>query len=558
MSFSLCAIVPSFNHYRHIAPVIEALLAQDIPVFIIDDGSTEPAKSTLATLHNPEKAVSVHRLPENSGKGEAVLYGFRLAAKKGFTHALQLDADGQHDTASLPNLIAAAKEYPTALISGAPIYDDSIPTSRKIARWLTHVWVWVETLSTHITDSMCGYRIYPIGAALDVAGQEQVGSHMDFDTEIMVRMSWQGVPIRMVPVKVTYPKDNISNFRLVADNWRITKMHTRLVIGMLLHLPTVIRNRPSITHNPLHWAELGERGAAWGVALIFSLYRLVGRRVSWYALQPALLYFFLTGGEQRRAIRGYWRRLFAATGESRVPSKGLLWRHYQSFGQMALDKVAAWLGNIQLNDLVSDNMAELDHIAGSDTGVVVLTSHLGNVEVLRALAGKRGTNTITVFAHTRNAMRFNRLLAKHNPASVVDVMEVEDIGPATLIELRTRLARGDWIVIAGDRIPVSGARRIVKVPFLGTPAPFSVGPVIIASLLKCPVYSLNCVREEQRFRIFFEKLADKVILPRQDREAAAAGYIQKYAVQLEEICKKYPDQWYNFFDFWSEPKHKVD
>ncbi|PHQ69453.1 MAG: acyltransferase [Sneathiella sp.] len=555
MSFTLCAIVPSHNHYLHIVPVIAAIRARKVPVFIIDDGSAEPAKSALAALHDPEHDIIVHRINDNGGKGRAVIQGFRLAIAAGYSHALQVDADGQHDTGALPALIAAATENPSALVSGQPIYDESIPTSRKLARWLTHIWVWIETLSMQITDSMCGYRLYPLAPALAVAEQERVGSHMDFDTEIMVRMSWRGTPVIMIPVKVTYPADNISNFRLVADNWRITKMHTRLVFGMVTRLPRVIRNRPRKQQTPQHWATLTERGAAWGLRLVFGLYRLFGRRLSWYALQPVLLYFFVTGGVQRRAIQDYWRHLYRARGGQQEPTLWQLWLHFRSFGRMALDKVAAWLGDIKVADLTSDNMAELDRVANADTGVVVFTSHLGNVEVLRALSGKRGANRITVFAHTKNAVRFTQMLADYNPASAVDVMEVEDIGPATLIELQNRLQKGDWIVIAGDRIPVSGAKRITHVSFLGELAPFSEGPVIIASLLKCPVYVMNCVREATGFRIFFAQMADRIILPRKNRAAALQAYVDQYAKTLEEICKKYPDQWYNFFDFWAEPKN---
>ncbi|MCF8467620.1 MAG: glycosyltransferase family 2 protein [Sneathiella sp.] len=552
MSFSVAAIVPSYNHYRHIGNVVAALRGQNLRIFIIDDGSAEPAKSALAALHDPAQGITLHRLDQNGGKGGAVMEGFQLAAAEGFTHALQVDADGQHDLTALPGLIALAETHPDALVSGQPIYDATIPAARKIARWITHVWVWVETLSAQITDSMCGYRVYPLKSALDVMDSEPVGHYMDFDTEIMVRMNWRGTPVVMLPVNVTYPPDNSSNFRMVADNWRITKMHTRLVFGMLRRLPRLLMNRRREPAGATHWAGLNERGALLGLWLMFAFYKIAGRRLCGYAMQPVLLYFFLTGSEQRRASRDYWRRLYAYRGEAREPDIWQLWRHYRSFGRMALDKVAAWLGDITPADLLIDDAGELDRIAATRTGVVVFTSHLGNVEVSRALAEKRGANRITVFAHTRNAMRFNRLLAAYNPASAIHVMEVEDIGPATLIELEERLARGDWIVIAGDRIPLSGDKRITEMAFLGAPARFSEGPVIIASLLKCPVYVLNCMAEGQNYRIFFEKISDQIVLSRR-REEDIREPLAEYVRILQETCQKYPDQWYNFFDFWALP-----
>lgn len=557
MNFSLAAIVPSYNHYRHIDKVIDALTGQGLRVFIIDDGSQEPAKSALEKLHDSERGITLHRQPQNSGKGAAVMAGFRLAAAEGFTHVLQIDADGQHDVDALPALIQLGTLHPDALVSGQPIYDASIPTSRKFARWITHVWVWIETLSMSITDSMCGYRIYPLNAAMDVIDQERVGHFMDFDTEIMVRMYWRGTPVRMLPIQVTYPENNISNFRLGADNWLITKMHTRLVFGMLRRVPQILRNRHGDKGGTRHWGRINERGATLGLKFLFSLYRIAGRRLCWYAMQPVLVYFFATGREQRNASRNYWRRLYAMRGDAEEPSLRQLWRHFRSFGAMALDKLAAWLGDIRSTDILDDNLDELDRLAVRKPGILVVTSHLGNVDILRAVGTARGIDNITVFAHTRNAVRFNHILSKANPASTVDIMEVQDIGPATLIELEKKLAAGNWIVIAGDRIPLEGGKRIRNLDFLGAPAPFSEGAWIIAALLGCPVYALHCLREEKKYRILFEKITDRVIRRRAPNDGLEAP-MKEYARILQENCQEYPEQWYNFYDFWAVPKQQLE
>lgn len=237
----LCAIVPSYNHHRVVGDVVAALRAADIPIFLIDDGSLDETRRVLASLAAP--GVTVHHLPQNGGKGGAVLTGFRLAQAEGYSHALQVDADGQHDLSRLTALIDAAKADPSALVSGQPRYDASIPTGRKIGRWITHVWVWIETLSLAITDSMCGFRIYPLAATGRLMAAEPIGQYMDFDTDIMVRLYWRGTPVVMVPVDVTYPPDNTSNFAMVRDNVRISLMHTRLVFGMLARLPRFILRR---------------------------------------------------------------------------------------------------------------------------------------------------------------------------------------------------------------------------------------------------------------------------------------------------------------------------
>ncbi|PKU24594.1 glycosyltransferase family 2 protein [Telmatospirillum siberiense] len=240
----ICAVVPSHNHWTALAGVIGGLRSAGLPVFIVDDGSAEPARSAIARLHAPEDGVRVHRLAVNRGKGVAVVEAFRLAWEAGFTHALQIDADGQHDLDAVPGLLALAGRHPQALVTGLPRYDASIPPGRRIGRWVTHVWVWVETLSLRISDSMCGFRVYPLAAVHALLGRHKVGRRMDFDTEIMVRLFWEGTPVLGLPVRVTYPPGNISNFDLLRDNWRISVMHSRLVLTMLIRLPSILAHRP--------------------------------------------------------------------------------------------------------------------------------------------------------------------------------------------------------------------------------------------------------------------------------------------------------------------------
>jgi glycosyltransferase involved in cell wall biosynthesis len=244
MPQQLCAVVPTHNHHEALGRVVDALRSHALPVMVVDDGSGEPARQAVAGLHSPERDVEIIRLDRNCGKGGAVAAGLRRACERGFTHAVQMDADGQHDMAQLAALLAASRARPEAVVSGRAVYNASVPRSRQYGRWVTHVWVWVETLSFRIEDSMCGFRVYPLAPTLAVLDSEPVGKGMDFDTDIMVRLFWRGVPVVQVPVGVVYPKGNTSNFRLYRDNWLVTRMHTRLVIGMLCRLPSILRNRP--------------------------------------------------------------------------------------------------------------------------------------------------------------------------------------------------------------------------------------------------------------------------------------------------------------------------
>lgn len=237
----LIVTIPVYNHGAAIGNVVAAVRRHDLPVLLIDDGS-EPvcaARITELAAQEPD-AVRAIRLDPNQGKGAAMMAGLREAAQLGYTHALQIDADGQHDANDIPRFVQRALEHPNAVICGVPIYDDSVPKARLYGRYLTHVWVWINTLSFSITDSMCGFRIYPLPATLAVIDSETVGSRMDFDTEILVRLYWRGVAVVNEKTRVRYPEDGVSHFRAWQDNVAISKMHTRLFFGMVWRLPGLL------------------------------------------------------------------------------------------------------------------------------------------------------------------------------------------------------------------------------------------------------------------------------------------------------------------------------
>jgi glycosyltransferase involved in cell wall biosynthesis len=239
-----CLLVPVYDHEGAIAATLATLKVHALPCIAVDDGSHEPCAAVLRALASSESSwLTLIRLPHNQGKGGAVIAGLEAAQAAGFTHALQVDADGQHDASAVPQLLAASRAAPRALITGIPLYDASVPRSRLYGRYLTHVWVWINTLSLRIRDSMLGFRVYPLDATLHVIRTQNIGRRMDFDTEIMVRMFWDGVDVVSVPTRVNYPLDGVSHFHLLRDNVLITRMHTRLFFGMLWRLPRLLRRR---------------------------------------------------------------------------------------------------------------------------------------------------------------------------------------------------------------------------------------------------------------------------------------------------------------------------
>lgn len=242
--FRPVVVIPVFDHEHAIATMVDGVLASGVPCLLVDDGSGASCArelDRLAALHAPR--VGLLRLPVNQGKGGAVLTGFRHAGRQGHTHVLQIDADGQHDPADIPAFLAMAQAHPGDVVCGVPRYDASVPKGRLYGRYLTHVWVWINTLSFAIRDSMCGFRVYPLPPVLRLTDEESIGRRMDFDVEVLVRLFWRGVAVRNLPTRVTYPLDGVSHFDVWRDNVRISRMHARLFFGMLRRLPRLLARR---------------------------------------------------------------------------------------------------------------------------------------------------------------------------------------------------------------------------------------------------------------------------------------------------------------------------
>lgn len=242
--FNPCIVVPVYNHEHAIGAVVAGLLRHDAPCILVDDGSNVACAAVLDALAqaNPER-VTLVRLAPNQGKGAAVLAGFRRAAQLGYSHVLQIDADGQHDTADVPVFLAQARSHPNAVIAGHPIYDASVPKARLYGRYATHIWVWINTLSFDIKDSMCGFRVYPVAPVNALAARRGIGVRMNFDTDILVRLFWDGLPVINLPTRVSYPSDGVSHFRVWRDNVLISWMHTVLFFGMLPRIPRLLARK---------------------------------------------------------------------------------------------------------------------------------------------------------------------------------------------------------------------------------------------------------------------------------------------------------------------------
>ena len=552
--FRPCLIVPVFNPGPALGRTLGALLLHRLPIFVQDDGSTEATRLELEALAAAEPLILLARWEVNQGKGAAVVAALRRAHAAGFTHGLQVDADGQHDPEAVGPFLVLGEAHPQAVIAGVPRYDGPVPPARRYGRWFTHAWVWLETLSFAIGDSLCGFRLYPLEAAVQLAGRVALPLRMDFDTAIIVRLHWAGLPILNAPVRVTYPADGVSHFDVLRDNLRITRMHTRLVCGMLLRLPRLLARkvRPR-AEDPAHWSRIQERGTALGLRFALWAYRLLGRRGLRFITEFVAAYFFVTGREARRASRDYLQRLHASSGPlPELPRKPRLWdqyRHVRAFALSYVDRFLAWM---DAGDATVDFPEEAAFHAqlASGRGALFLSAHLGNLDMLRGLGALRGIQGLNAVVYSEHVVRFQDLLKEINPGYESNLIHLPEVTMGTAMALADKVARGESLFLVGDRPPASENGRTVAVPFLGREAPFPMGPIFLAHLLQCPVYLFFCLKEGATYRVHMAPFADRIDLPRRGREAALRDWVARYAAAVEAHCRRTPFQWFNFYDFW--------
>lgn len=239
---SVCVIIPVYNHKDAIGRVVEKLKPLGLSCLLINDGSSADCTATLQQIVETEASwVTLYERPENGGKGAAVIDGFQLAIKKGFSHAIQIDADGQHKLEDISRFIVASEQYPQHLILGQPLFDASVPKKRLYGRQFTNLWIWINTLSFAIVDGMCGFRCYPLAATAQLLKANTLGQRMDFDIDIVVRLYWQGVDMVNIQTDVRYPLDGVSHFQLLHDNILISRKHAQLFFGMLWRIPKLIK-----------------------------------------------------------------------------------------------------------------------------------------------------------------------------------------------------------------------------------------------------------------------------------------------------------------------------
>lgn len=300
-----------------------------------------------------------------------------------------------------------------------------------------------------------------------------------------------------------------------------------------------------------HWADLGETTFVGGTWFLYAVYRVLGRLPFRLCLYPVVFAWWLGSGQARRASLDYLRRL-QATGNvfPRRPGMRESLRHFLLFAETLLDKMLAISGRYPYEHIAMHGHEPMLAASATGQGGIIATAHMGCLELMQVAARWREGFRVTILVHTAHARQFNRILARLNPGAGVQLMQVSDFSPAMAMLLADRVAAGEFVAIAADRVPVSGDRTC-RADFLGTRADFPAGPWLIASLLRCPVWGMSCLHDDDGYRARIVLLREQVLLPRGERQQALDACAATFADWLAACLRQSPYDWFNFYDFWN-------
>lgn len=312
-------------------------------------------------------------------------------------------------------------------------------------------------------------------------------------------------------------------------------------------------NTPPVDEN--HWSQTREAGTMAAMRLIFWIYRVFGRWVFTLIMYPVALYFVIGRAEQRKASRQYLLAHYRCKPEywKTKPGYRHVLIHFHSFAEVILDKMLGWLDNITSDDFVLTSPEAIEALHNDPRGQLIIGSHFGNLEYCRGFMHRYRNKVINILVYDKHAGNFVKMMQGENDASRLNVFQVDEFDVTTIMMLKDKIDAGEWVFIAGDRVPLSGLDRTVDVRFLNKSAPLPIGPYMLAKALECPVKMMFAYRSDAvDNKVLFDvaPLCDKLVLNRKTRQQDLQHYAQQFATKLEAHCLNSPYQWFNFYDFW--------
>ncbi len=320
-------------------------------------------------------------------------------------------------------------------------------------------------------------------------------------------------------------------------------------------------------HDKRHWSNIAEAGTLFGLQFLRFVHQVFGRWLVTVFLVPTVAYFMLFRGQSRRASQDFLRTHYKAFPDYwQQPPRWLdSAKHFFVFAQTVVDKLLSWFIEIDVNDFVIEHPERIEELMQDSRGQLIIGSHMGNLEYCRGFMHRYRDKHINILVHDKHSQNYNTIMQQLNPDSRLHVFQVSEFDVPTMLQIKAKIDAGEWVFIAGDRSPLSGAERTVEVDFMGRPAQLPIGPYMLAKGLGCPVKLMfsYCdylgkeaagASDSGAKKVHFEVMAftDKLTFTRGNKQTQLQAYAQQFADALAQQCAKAPYQWFNFYDFWAE------
>jgi predicted LPLAT superfamily acyltransferase len=314
--------------------------------------------------------------------------------------------------------------------------------------------------------------------------------------------------------------------------------------------------QPSTTNTNPHWSSIREAGTLAGMKFLYVLHKYLGRRVFSLVMFPVAIYFAFFKPVARRASLQFLQMHWSANPGfwSTQPGYWQVIVHIRHFAEAILDKVLAWSAEISDEVFVIEDHSVIEKLMADPRGQLIIGTHFGNLEYCRGFMQRYRDKVINILVYDKHSANFVEIMQRVNPDSRINIFQVDEFDVATILLLKGKISNGEWVFIAGDRIPLTGLQRTVTVDFMGKKAPLPIGPYLLAKALECPVKIMFGYRHPNLdpSKVYFEVVpfTDQLTFSRTNREAQLQAYAQEFANCLQKHCNQAPYQWFNFYDFW--------
>ena len=542
-------MIPYYNHGSFLPSVVERIRAFNLPLIIVDDGSAAMHKEIAEEVARDHEEIELLRHESNRGKGAAVVTAIQRAHMIGYKHVFQIDADGQHDIEKLPLFLRALKSNQRSFILAHPLYGPDAPWERVWFRKISTVLAWLQTGSRAIKDGMIGFRSYPVAETLELHAARPLAPRMGFDIEIAIRLVRKGVKPISLPLAVQYRPDGVSHYRYVRDNIDLVKVHMTLLRESFSS--SLFRFRcTSSTVQTQNWFSQKESGSGWGFRLLFALLKRGNIALLKPLLHLIVLYYRLTNNLAGNSSHAFLKRVSEHTGVRRLS----VHTHFMNYALSIIQGVLAWHKVKVLPPPVNPKWLALRSRLENDEGGVILSAHFGSLEVARAHCSLVPDLKIKPVMYLNNSRTFRDFQQSVNPEAAADILCVDAITPATIIELSQFIKEGGYIALLADRIPPpsggGSSERTVSTTFFGEKVTLPLGPFLLARLLEADVLSLfTYLGDDDLPQIDFREISPPGGTARKD---IIPTLVTAYTKHLESMCCQHPYQWFNFFDFFKD------